>query len=261
MEIIKISLNNQIIATIIDNIINRGFSEGVAGMIAHAGWMAKFVLIILLFFSIGSWAIIIQKFRALKKAEKETNKFLKMFKEGKSLSDIYLSINSFKDSPVATVFRSGYTELVKRQKGRNLKEIVKGQSQRIEGNIGNIQIKDINAIEAILKRSISKEIALLEKALNFLATTASTTPFIGLFGTVWGVMNSFRSIGVMGSASIAGVAPGISEALIATAAGLSVAIPAVMAYNYFISRIKAVRIKIDDFSQEFISIIEKDFVV
>jgi biopolymer transport protein TolQ len=202
--------------------------------------------------------------RVLRKAGKETNKFLKMFKEGKSLSDIYLSINSFRDSPVATVFRSGYTELVKRQKGKNLKEIVKGQSHRIEGNIGNIgniQIKDINAIEAILKRSISKEIALLEKALSFLATTASTTPFIGLFGTVWGVMDSFRSIGVMGSASIAGVAPGISEALIATAAGLAVAIPAVMAYNYFISRIKAIRIKIDDFSQEFISIIEKDSVV
>ncbi len=255
MEIMDIFLNNQISAAIID--INRDFSGGVAGMIAHTGWMAKFVLIILLFFSIWSWAIILHKLKVLRKARKETDKFLKMFKEGKNLSDIYLSLSSFSNSPVAKVFMSGYTELIKRQKIKNPKAMLKGQSQ---GSERNIQVRDVKAIEALLKRSVSKEIALLEKALNFLATTASTTPFIGLFGTVWGVMNSFKSIGVMGSASIAGVAPGISEALIATAAGLAVAIPAVIAYNYFVSNIRAIGAKTDDFSAEFISIIEWDSV-
>ena len=256
MKIIDIFLNNQISATIFD--INQAFSGGVAGMISNAGWMAKFVLIILLFFSIVSWAITLQKLKVLRKARKETDKFLKMVGEGKGLSDMYLSINSFRNSPVAKIFISGYTELIKRQKIKNPNAILKGQSQGVERNI---QIKDINAIEVILKRSTTKEIALLEKALNFLATTASTAPFIGLFGTVWGVMDSFRSIGVMGSASIAGVAPDISEALIATAAGLAVAIPAVIAYNFFVSHIRAIGVKIDDFSAEFISIIERDSVL
>lgn len=197
--------------------------DTVLNLILQAGPVVKLVLLILLFFSVYSWAIIIYKYRFFSKVEKETSAFndLMLSRNWEALNQ---SIGRFALSPVAKLFKAAHAS-----KDRNSDEIKRG-----------------------LKRVELTEAARLEKYLTFLATTGSSTPFIGLFGTVWGIMNSFRGIGRLGSASLAVVAPGIAEALIATAAGLVAAIPAVIAYNYYLSRAQRNIIMMEDFSQELI---------
>ncbi|MBI4686279.1 MAG: protein TolQ [Nitrospirae bacterium] len=191
-------------------------------LILKAGIVVKFVLLILFFFSIVSWAIIFYKFRLLSKIERESEEFHRAFRKGKDRDIVYQSAKRMSVSPFASLFRAAYQE---------------GEASGEE-------------IRRTLKRVEALEAARLESHLTFLATTGSTAPFIGLFGTVWGIMNSFRGIGRMGSASLAVVAPGIAEALIATAVGLAAAIPAVVAYNYYLSRVRKNIIAMEDFSQE-----------
>lgn len=197
--------------------------DSVLNLILQAGPVVKLVLLILLFFSVYSWAIIIYKHRFFSKVEKETAVFNDLI-QNRDWEALNQSIGRFALSPGAKLFRAAHSS-----SDRHLDDIKRG-----------------------LKRVELTETARLEKYLTFLATTGSTTPFIGLFGTVWGIMNSFRGIGRMGSASLAVVAPGIAEALIATAAGLVAAIPAVIAYNYFLSRAQRNIIMMEDFSQELI---------
>lgn len=215
--------------------------------------MVKLVLLILAFLSIFTWAIIFFKFRAIRKARAESRQFLDVFWESKKLDSIYETSEELSLSPVAAVFKAGYQELIRLKKANPAGGSSARESPGPEpGGLGNIN-------RAMQKATMS-EINLLERFLTFLATTGSAAPFIGLFGTVWGIMDSFRSIGVMGSANLTIVAPGISEALIATAMGLFAAIPAVMAYNFFVNRIKTLVNEMDIFSSEFLNIVERHFL-
>lgn len=202
-------------------------------MILQAGYIVKGVLIILLFFSVVSWAIIFFKHRYFSKANKENDQFLKAYRAGRDPKGLYQVTRTFTISPIANIFRAVYAD---------------------EGN------KDKSETKRLLRRYEALETAKLEKYLSFLATTGSTTPFIGLFGTVWGIMNSFRNIGASGAASLAVVAPGIAESLIATAAGLAAAIPAVIAYNYYLSMARRMIVEIEDFSEELLDFFTKENV-
>ncbi|MEE4352742.1 MAG: protein TolQ [Desulfatiglans sp.] len=227
-------------------------------MIIHAGMMVKFVLLVLFLFSVISWTIIFVKFRMLGKAREETEVFLELFWDTKDLKEGYLACQDLRYSPVAYVFRSGYSEFTRIQKIRA------GLGKRQDDSAGDDSAISQHSIMENVRRSLKKttidQINRLERAVGFLATTGNTAPFIGLFGTVWGIMEAFRGIGLKGSASLAVVAPGISEALVATAAGLAAAIPAVVAYNYFTQKISALQAEMDIFASEFLSMVERQFV-
>ncbi len=230
----------------------------VFDMISHSTDMAKLVLLILLVFSVLSWAVILVKFFVYRMARNEDHRFLAVFSKSESLTNIYNYSRELKHSPVARVFLTGYRELYlfqERAKGDS------GDASKVEGpSRGKMREVDIKGIGLALNKATNREIERLSNKLEFLATTGSTTPFIGLFGTVWGIMHSFRVIGVIGSASIGGVAPGIAEALIATAAGLVAAIPAVIFFNYLNNKIRSFTSRMEDFSQDFIFLAEKNFM-
>ena len=226
--------------------VEGGFSSDIVQMVVHAGLMVKFVLVILFLFSIISWAIIFMKWRLLRKAREETSLFLDLFWESTEFGKLYDECNDLLFSPVAHLFRSGFLEL------RKISRIqAHPESKDRELNVQPV----FDNVERTLKKAAIDQSNRLEKALSFLATTGNTTPFIGLFGTVWGIMQSFRGIGLKGSASLAVVAPGISEALIATAAGLAAAIPAVVAFNYFNQKVLTLRAEMDTFTSDFLSLI------
>ncbi len=228
-----------------------GERGNILDLVLHAGIVVKIVLFILLTFSIVSWSIIFYKFRSIGRAQRESATFLRHFRRSKRLDAVFNSSKNLLGSPLANIFRAGYIELTtKPEEGSNPDPFDLSLSTDLGG---------IDNISRALRRATASEVTRLEKALTFLATTGSTTPFIGLFGTVWGIMDSFRGIGVTGSASLAVVAPGISEALVATAAGLAAAIPAVVAYNYYLNRVKVLETEMDNFSHEFLNIIDRNF--
>jgi len=233
------------------------FHGSLLDMILGAGAMVQFVLLMLLVFSIVSWAIIFMKYRSLKKVNKENETFMEAYMRSSKLSDIFPEAKKYKDSTVAEVFRAGYAELVK------ITKIIRGTaavSQADEAVALPLEMKGIDNVERAMNRACSSELTKLESALGFLATTGSASPFIGLFGTVWGIMDTFKGIGARGSATLAVVAPGISEALIATAAGLAAAIPAVVFYNYYLNRVKIMSLEMDNFASELLNIIERYYV-
>jgi biopolymer transport protein TolQ len=226
----------------------------VVEMISRSTPVAKGVLVLLLVFSMVSWAIILTKFFVFRRARKEDQMFLKIFSKSDSLTNIYNFCKEMKFSPIARVFLAGYHELyVYKEMGGSPSKAEKDQQL-------SLTKKDLKGIGLALNKSTNHEVEKLGHRLDFLATTGSTAPFIGLFGTVWGIMHSFRLIGVQGSASIGGVAPGIAEALIATAAGLVAAIPAVVFFNYLNSRINGFNHRMEDFSDDFVYMVEKDFM-
>ncbi len=197
--------------------------NSIMELVLRAGLIVKGVLLTLFFFSVFSWAIIFFKHRYLKKARKETAAFLKAYRTSKDPAGLFNSVKRLNLSPICNVFKSVYAEGPR---------------------------PDRQELRRTLKRFEALEAAKLESHLTFLATTGSATPFIGLFGTVWGIMNSFRGIGAAGSASLSVVAPGIAEALIATAFGLFAAIPATIAYNYYLARARGMITEMEDFSEE-----------
>ena len=199
-------------------------------LILQAGIIVKGVLLILLSFSVVSWAIIFFKQKYFSRAHKESEQFLRAYRSSRDAKSLFQATKAYTMSPIANLFRMAYTDTVKE----------KSETKRL------------------LKRYGALESAKLEKYLNFLATTGSTTPFIGLFGTVWGIMNSFMGIGSAGAASLAVVAPGIAESLIATAAGLAAAIPAVIAYNYYLSQARRMIIEMEDFSEELLDFFSRE---
>ncbi len=219
-------------------------------LIFDTSFVVAMVLISLLAFSAASWGIIIYKFRFLKKAHQQSGAFLDMFWKNRSLEKIYEQSEELVQSPIAQVFRAGYVELT-RIKQDDEEEEENEQKKVFE------ETADLQSIERALRRATTTQITILESLVSFLATTGSSAPFIGLFGTVWGIMESFQMIGQTGNASLATVAPGISEALIATATGLAAAIPAVIGYNYFVQRIKVLDSEIDNFSGDFLNIIKR----
>lgn len=229
----------------------------IINMIINAGLMVQFVLLILLFFSITSWTIMIIKYRYLRRAFKESVLFTDFFWKSKDLSDAFARAKHLHGSPVAKVFRVGYLELKKlSQSGASVSLHPRESATYSLG----ANFAAVDNVKRALRRAINTETTRMTQMVPFLATTGNTTPFIGLFGTVWGIMNSFHGIGLRGSASLAVVAPGISEALIATAAGLIVAIPAVIGFNYFMQKISILETELQGFAADLLNIIERDMI-
>ena len=229
-------------------------------MIINASLMVQFVLLLLLFFSISSWAIIVIKFRYIRRAIRESVLFTDFFWRSRDLSAAFSKAKQLNGSPIARVFRIGYVELRKlSQSGVPISTV---PSPHSDGDLSssNGQFSGTDNVKRAVRRAITTETTRMTELVPFLATTGNTTPFIGLFGTVWGIMNSFHGIGLKGSASLAVVAPGISEALIATAAGLAVAIPAVIAFNFFMQKVRIIESELQSFSADFLNIIERDLM-
>lgn len=212
-----------------------------------------FVLLLLICFSLASWAVIIWKFIELMRAKNACDEFLAAFWQAKRLDQLYEEAVSIEGNPVLEVFAAGY---------REAEHVLKARSKNasIESTVLSAELSGVESVERALRRAANHEISNLERLTTFLATTASATPFIGLFGTVWGIMNSFRNIGSQGAAGLAVVAPGISEALIATALGLAAAIPAVIAYNHFQNQIKVLSDDIENFTADFLNLVGRHFM-
>lgn len=211
----------------------------------HSGATGKAVLGLLLLFSVMSWATTLMVGARFARAKSASNAFLKSFRHGKKLSEVHVATAANEQSPLVGLFRAGYAE-------------IEAQMQHPNPAAPN-KIRSLDGVERALLRATRVESSRLTRMMPLLATTASATPFIGLFGTVWGIMDAFRTIGSSGSTSIVAVAPGISEALINTAAGLFAAIPALIAYNYFLQRLRAARGEMEEFSLEFLNLTERNF--
>lgn len=229
-------------------------------IVMNAGLMVKFVLILLLFFSITSWAIMIMKYQYIKRAYKESAIFIDFFWKSRDLSDAFAKAKQLRGSPIARVFRVGYIELKKLSPSGDLVTSQPPQSSEAANPSLSSRFAGTDNIKRALRRATNEETTKMTQMVPFLATTGNTAPFIGLFGTVWGIMNSFHGIGLKGSASLAVVAPGISEALIATAAGLAAAIPAVIAFNHFMHKIRTFEAELQNFSADFLNIVERDIL-
>jgi biopolymer transport protein TolQ len=224
------------------------FSGGATQLIARAGLVAKGVLVILLLFSIVSWAIILYKGVVLHRAHTHSQVFIDIFRRSAKFSEVNSVCAQLRASPLVGVFQAGYAEV--NQQVRSM----------APGNAGaRPTVRSLESLSRALARAATVEQTRIERRLSFLATTASVTPFVGLFGTVWGIMNAFEAIGGSGSASLAVVAPGISEALVTTAMGLAAAIPAAVFYNFFSSRLRVLSAMLDDFALEFLNIVERNF--
>ncbi|MGH9578470.1 MAG: protein TolQ [Terriglobales bacterium] len=221
-------------------LFSASFAGGeITNLIAQSGPVAKTVLVILLLFSVFSWAITISKWGLFRKARVQSARFLKAFRKAPRLQDIAPLASQFQPSPLVVVFEAGFEEY-----------------RRQVGNPSGA-VKNIVAIQRATQIAASEELTRLERRLPWLATTGAVAPFIGLFGTVWGIIDAFHSLGTSGSATLRAVAPGISEALIATAAGLFAAIPAVVAYNQLTHSIREFGARMDDFALEFLNVVER----
>jgi len=227
--------------------LSGSFNGSLLSMVLDAGLVVKFVLLVLFIFSVVSWAIIFLKYRSYRKIKNENEDFNADYLKSSKLSDILPAAKKYSFSTIAEVFRVGYAELT---------QINKQASESAQGS-DEISLSSLDNLERSMNKACNTEMTKLESALGFLATTGSASPFIGLFGTVWGIMDTFKGIGARGSATLAVVAPGISEALIATAAGLAAAIPAVIFYNYFLNQSKNMVQEMDNFSAEFLNIVER----
>jgi len=218
-------------------------------IITHSGPIGIFVLGLLLAASIASWAIILIKYLHLRQAQQQSAQFLDAFWQSKRLDAIYQAAEKLSMSPVSQVFRAGYIELSK----------VTAAPADAAGEQRNELAGGIENVERALRRAMVAEGTYLESKVAFLATTGSAAPFVGLFGTVWGIMGAFQDIYLQGNANLATVAKPISEALIATAVGLFAAIPAVVAYNFFLSKINVLRSEMESFSSDFLNIVKRHF--
>jgi biopolymer transport protein TolQ len=229
-------------------------STDVVSLVARSGPIAKVVLAILVFFSVLSWAIVAYKTIEFRRGRRQTASFLEVFRKSSKFSEVQAVCRTLTSSPLVSLFEAGYTEI-----NAQLRAPGAGGESRPGGAGGRPTLKSLDAVDRALLRAAAGQITRLERRVGFLATTASITPFIGLFGTVWGIMTAFQSIGLTGSSSLAIVAPGIAEALIATAAGLFAAIPAVYFYNHLTHEVKLFASEMDDFALEFLNICERNF--
>ncbi len=214
-------------------------------VVLHGGTVAKIVMLFLGLFSIFSWVVILQKAILLGRSGKVTEQFRSAFRHATDWRDLKQAASTFTLSPLLGLFSAGYTEVT--------------YQLRANPSGGKAQIKSMEAVERSLQRASVVEMGRMEKGLGILATIAAVSPFVGLFGTVWGIIDAFRGIGATGNASLATVAIPISEALVATALGLVAAIPALMAYNFFQGQLKQWQTELDDFALEFISLSERNF--
>ena len=225
-----------------------GFEGDVLSLFLNSGAMSQFIIFILMAFSVISWAIMVERHVALRRAERETSAFLQTFRAGGTFSELRDLAEHLVHAPAAAIFRAGVRQI--NMLGNPRVAAPGGDRAAASG----LPPRDpIASLERVVMRAAGEEQSRLERLLPFLATTAAACPFIGLFGTVWGIMRAFQAIGGMGTANIAIVSPGISEALINTAAGLGAAIPAVVGYNYFLNRIRAMGNRMDNFVADFLT--------
>jgi len=235
---------------------NGALGGNVVALVGRSTLVAKVVLLVLLIFSTISWGVILYKLWAFGRVSRQSSRFLDIFRRSTKFSEVNAVCQSLAASPLVGIFQAGYAEL-----NAQLRHAASGVET--SGNPGpgapRPVLKSLAAVDRALLRASAVEVNKIERRIPFLATTANITPFIGLFGTVWGIMGAFESIGQAGSTSLGVVAPGIAEALIATAAGLFAAIPAVYFYNSLIQRVKIFASEMDDFSLEFLNIAERNF--
>ena len=234
-----------------------GAESDFVSLILRSSPLAKGVLLILLIFSAASWGIVLYKTWQLQRARRQTSSFLDIFRRSSKFSEVQAVCRNLADSPLVGIFQAGYAELTAQLKANS------AAPAPVEGRPAAVAprptLKSLDALDRALLRAAGTEVSRLEKRLTFLATTASVTPYIGLFGTVWGILVAFQQIGSTGSTSLAVVGPYIAEALIATAVGLFAAIPAVYFYNHFADQVKQFATAMDDFSMEFLTIAERNF--
>ncbi len=212
------------------------FADGgeITSMFFNSGLVARTVLIILLAFSLFSWSIIVAKFSLFRRARVQSGRFVRAFRKAQRMQDVAAVAEQFKPSPLVSVFEGAYEEL-------------RRQNPRL----------NVTSIQRATQIASSEELTRLERRLPWLATTGAVTPFIGLFGTVWGIIDAFHGLGDAGAATLRAVAPGISEALITTAAGLFTAVPAVIFYNMYMNSIREFGARMDDFSLELLNTVER----
>jgi biopolymer transport protein TolQ len=220
----------------------------ILDLLLDADIIVQAVLLILMGMSVACWVIIINKLRAVRVAERESQAFLDAFWKSRRLDAVFEGIDRYRGSPVAMVFKAGYVELSKLTNAG-------GDAQAA----GGVAISGEDNLTRALRRARTVERTELGRLTGFLATTGSTAPFIGLFGTVWGILRAFQKIGISGQANIATVGPDIAHALIATAVGLAAAIPAVMAFNYFNGKVRLLATEMDNFSDDFLNIVKRHF--
>ena len=229
----------------------------VIDILRGTGWVNLGVLAILVLLSVVSWAIILLKVMSYRAIDRQTATFLDVFRRSSKFSEVQAVCRNLESSPLVGIFQAGYAELTAQLKASpHAPAPVEGRPAAAPPRP---TLKSLDALDRALLRSAGTEMSRLEKRLTFLATTASVAPYIGLFGTVWGIMTSFQGIAHSGSTSLAVVAPGIADALIATAVGLFAAIPAVYFYNHFADQVKQFATTMDDFSMEFLTIAERNF--
>ncbi|MBI3457954.1 MAG: MotA/TolQ/ExbB proton channel family protein [Candidatus Rokubacteria bacterium] len=232
--------------------MNLSYLGSFGELVANAGLIAKFVLLVLFVLSVVCWAIIFHKAMQFRAVRRETARFLKVYRESRRFAVVAGGAKRLRASPLARLYLGAYQELG--GTGNPLPDLMDGPPD--EGEDG-IATERLESVQRAMRRVQSSELERMEGYLAFLATTASSGPFIGLFGTVWGIMTSFHSIGSQGSASLAVVAPGIAEALIATAAGLAAAIPAVVGYNYFVGKVRHWATEMENFGLELANLLER----
>lgn len=225
--------------------------DSVVDMVFNAGPMVKMVLLVLLGLSIACWCVILLKYRLVRRANRQSERFFELFRNRKNYAALYRDSEPLEDSHLAQIYRVGYAELNRVGKSletKNLLELSANPELLIEN------------VERAIQGGMTSERQRFERFLPLLATTTSTAPFIGLFGTVWGIMTSFQEIGLKGAANLAVVAPGISEALVATAMGLAAAIPAAVGYNHFSTRIQNIENEMTHFSADLLNMLKRDLM-
>jgi len=232
--------------------VSAAADQDVLHLVARSSPVSKVVLLVLILFSIASWAVILYKLWTLNRAQRQSGTFLEVFRRSSKFSEVQAVCKTLGESPLVGIFQAGYAEL-----NTQLRQ----QPPAPPGAAAPPRplLRSVAALDRALLRATTVEVNKLESKLTLLATTASITPYIGLFGTVWGIMGAFQGIGQTGSTNLGVVAPGIADALIATAAGLFAAIPAVYFYNHLASRVKLAASEMDDFSLEFLNISERNF--
>ncbi len=227
-------------------------ANGVTDMIWNAGPMVKLVMLILVCMSLACWGVVLLKFKLFRRAEKQSEDFYELYRQRKNFGVLYRESQLLSESYLAQVFRSGYTEWGRVTK--ILESLASVEPGACDGE------EALSTVEKAMEGAMLLETRRLERFLPLLATTGNTAPFIGLFGTVWGIMTSFHQIGLKGAANLAVVAPGISEALVATAIGLFAAIPAVIFFNYFMNRIQAIQGQMQYFAGDLYAVLKREWV-
>ena len=231
----------------------------VIDILRQTGPVNQVVLAVLVILSVVSWAIILQKVLAYRTLERQTATFLEVFRRSSKFSEVQSVCPSLPASPLVGVFQAGYAELNAQFRSAGNAAAAGAAASNPGASAPRPILKSLAAVDRALLRASAVEVNKLEKRIPFLATIASSAPFIGLFGTVWGILITFQRIGLTGATNLATVGPGIADALIATAAGLAAAIPAVMAYNHLTTKVKGYASDMDDFSMEFLNIAERNF--